>query len=357
MPSTETTDPVWLEEARTRAASEDAKGYVASGIALWKRAHFKAYLGGKSMRFASVSAARDIALRTGARHMHWATKPFSGPDDGLLRIEDGFLRSHGLGLRLLPPLSIVIDDLGIHYDPSRESRLERLIATPLPDGGATRAADLIARITGARLTKYNTGQALLSADLKPGHRILVAGQVEDDASVLKGATGAIRSNISLLQAARAANPNAVILWKPHPDVEAGFRKGRIAPEVAAKFADHILDDTHASDAVALADEVWTMTSLIGFEALLRSKHVTVAGLPFYAGWGLTTDLTAPPARRTARPDLHTLAHAALIAYPRYWHPLTAAPISPEMAVTCLEQGLSAKRGTVASLLARGRRRA
>jgi capsular polysaccharide export protein len=356
MPSTATTDPIWLEEARERAASEDASGYVASGIALWKRAHFKADLGGSSMRFASFSAARGIASATGVKHLHWATKPFTGPDDGVLRIEDGFLRSHGLGLRLLPPLSMVIDDLGIHYDPSRESRLERLIATPLPQGGAERITALIAKIRAARLTKYNTGQAVMSADLKRGHRILVAGQVEDDASVLHGAVGDIRTNLGLLKAAREANPKAVILWKPHPDVEAGFRKGRIASDLALKWADHMLTDSHASDAVEYADEVWTMTSLIGFEALLRGRPVTVAGMPFYAGWGLTTDLASAPARRAARPDLSALAHAALISYPRYWHPLTAEPISPELAVDCLEQGVSAKRGLVAGLLARGRRR-
>ena len=34
----------------------------------------------------------------------------------------------------------------------------------------------------------------------------------------------------------------------------------------------------------------TMTSLAGFEALLRGKPVTTHGQPFYAGWGLTEDI-------------------------------------------------------------------
>jgi capsular polysaccharide export protein len=33
------------------------------------------------------------------------------------------------------------------------------------------------------------------------------------------------------------------------------------------------------------NEVWTMTSLLGFEALIRGKSVTCLGLPFYCGWG------------------------------------------------------------------------
>jgi capsular polysaccharide export protein len=99
-----------------------------------------------------------------------------------------------------------------------------------------------------------------------------------------------------------------------------------------------------------------MTSLIGFEALLRGRAVTCAGLPFYAGWGLTTDLADPPERRKARPDMTALAFAALISYPRYWDPVIGAPTSPEAAVAALAQGITARRGLVAGLLAIGRRR-
>src|SRR4051794_37104251 len=42
-------------------------------------------------------------------------------------LEDGFLRSVGLGKARHLPLSIVVDDLGIHHDPSTASRLEQLI--------------------------------------------------------------------------------------------------------------------------------------------------------------------------------------------------------------------------------------
>src|SRR5262245_62787926 len=44
------------------------------------------------------------------------------------RAEDGFLRSVGLGRAGDPPLSIVLDDLGIHYDARNESRLELILA-------------------------------------------------------------------------------------------------------------------------------------------------------------------------------------------------------------------------------------
>ncbi len=120
------------------------------------------------------------------------------------------------------------------------------------------------------------------------------GQVEDDASILKGA-GEIRSNLALLRAAWEANPDAVILYKPHPDVEAGLRPGAIPEAEALKYADMVLPRADMAALLPQIDEIWTLTSLTGFEALLRGKRVTTLGAPFYAGWGLTTDLGAVPA--------------------------------------------------------------
>jgi len=68
------------------------------------------------------------------------------------------------------------------------------------------------------------------------------------------------------------------------------------------------------------------------DAKRRGLPVTCLGAPFYAGWGLTRDLGAVPDRRQARPDLVQLAHAALIAYPRYWDPVSRRPCPPEVAL-------------------------
>src|SRR5690606_10606683 len=154
-----------------------------------------------------------------------------------LRVEDGFLRSRGLGAELVPPLSLVTDDLGIYYDPTRPSRLETLLLSPLPPGGRARAERLLESLRAAQLTKYNLGGT--TPALPEGPRILVPGQVEDDASVLKGG-GEVRTNLALLRAAWEANPQAVILYKPHPDVEAGLRPGAIAGAEALEYADMIL---------------------------------------------------------------------------------------------------------------------
>ncbi len=94
-----------------------------------------------------------------------------------------------------------------------------------------------------------------------------------------------------------------------------------------------------------------MTSTMGFEALLRGLPVTCAGLPFYAGWGLTTDLS-PIERRTARPSLDALAHAALIGYPRYFNPNSGEPMPIEAALDWLAEGRTTEPDGIARLLAK-----
>jgi capsular polysaccharide export protein len=337
-------------EAETRAWRDDHRGWVATGMRLWKRKPLTRFFGTRHAplfadppdRAATLASARQRPL------MAWAgTCP---PDLVATRVEDGFLRSRGLGADLIPPLSLCLDDLGIYYDPGRESRLERLVAeaADLPDSAIARAARLVDSLTAARLTKYNLGGTTLP-DLPEGHRILIPGQVEDDASIRLGAQE-IRTNRALILAARAAHPSAVLLYKPHPDVEAGLRPG-LVPDAAA-LADVVLARTDPLAAIDAADEVWTITSTLGFEALLRGKPVTCAGTPFYAGWGLTTDLAPSPSRRSARPTVTALAHATLIAYPRYMDPLTRRPCPPEAAIHRLATATAPHPGPLNRALAK-----
>ncbi len=333
-------------EAQTRAFRADRAGHVATGMRLWKRGRLQAVFGREKpviFRNEPMMAAK-LAAETGRGLLIWASKEPPGlAAPRILRVEDGFLRSRGLGAALVPPLSLVTDSRGIYYDPARPSDLEALILAPPPPGGLARAERLVARLVAEGVTKYNLHGPV--PDLPPGHRILVPGQVEDDASIRLGA-GAVKTNAGLLSAVRAARPDAVIVYKPHPDVEAGLRPGAVAPDALAALADVVAHRSDVAALIAACDEVWTITSLLGFEALLRGTPVTCLGAPFYAGWGLTTDLGPVPARRRhaadghplPRPGLMALAHAALIAYPRYMDPVTLLPCPPEVAVDRLASG-------------------
>ena len=329
-------------EAEVRAWREDRAGYVAVGMRAWKRRHLTQFFG--PMRFTddTTTAAAD-----GRAVMVWAGRETpalvaacADAKRPLHRLEDGFLRSRGLGAELVPPLSLVVDDLGIYYDPSRESRLDRLIAatTKMEPKQLLRAEELVARLVALGVTKYNPGGAAPEVPLA-GERplILVPGQVEDDASIILGA-GEVRTNAGLLTRARALYPEALILYKPHPDVVAGLRQGAVADDVLAQCADAVLAQGDPAILLAQVDGVVTMTSGLGFEALLRGVPVTCLGAPFYAGWGLTSDLGPVPAHRKARPSLAALAHAALITYPRYFDPISGLPCQPEVALDRLADG-------------------
>jgi capsular polysaccharide export protein len=257
----------------------------------------------------------------------------------VLEVEDGFIRSVGLGADCVPPLSIIVDDTGVHFDPNQPSGLEILLQNSVfPSDLLDRAQVLRAAIIAGGLSKYERGGA--AALPRPGgarRHVLVPGQVEDDRAVTSG--GALASNLELLSRARAAaGPDAYVIYKPHPDVLAGHRKGLIAESDMAALADRVETTAPMAALIAMADELHVNSSLAGFEALLRGKPVSVHGVPFYAGWGLTTDRGQVPARRTARRSLDELVAAAYLLYPRYLDPETGLPCPPEVLVQRLTSG-------------------
>ena len=319
-------------EAQARAWREDRAGWSAQGMRLWKRPAIRQFYGaGGGVRFDKPGTKPGDNRPV----MAWANSVPA--QTAIIRVEDGFLRSRGLGAQLVPPLSLVLDEDGIYYDPAKPSRLEALIAQShrLKNIQIKRSEALIQSIIANKLTKYNLSSAMPT--LPAGERILVVGQVEDDASITLGCSD-IRTNADLLARARAENPDATLIWKPHPDVEAGLRAGAVPNP--GEWADIVLDSVSIAEVLPQIHHVWTMTSLTGFESLLRGMPVTVLGAPFYAGWGLTRDLGAVPARRLAgpRPTLSGLAHAALIDYPRYFDPVTRMACPPEVAMERLTTG-------------------
>ena len=164
--------------------------------------------------------------------------------------------------------------------------------------------------------------------------ILVPGQVETDASIAYGAPG-IRRNIDLLRAVREANPAAYVLYKPHPDVLAKLRAAGQGEAEALRWCDEVVTDAAMGELLQQVDAVHVLTSLAGFEALLRGKAVTCYGQPFYAGWGLTVDII-PLARRSRRLALDELVAAALILYPVYLSRVTSRYTSPERVLDELQ---------------------
>lgn len=307
-----------------------AQQVFAYGISWRKRAILRRFLGGVPVRF--VNDLRRVA--PGARLLVWGNRPV--PDslpDGVqvVRVEDGFLRSVGLGADLVQPLSWVMDTRGMYYDASQPSDLEAILQqTQFDQAILERAARLRQRIVDSGLSKYNVGRDNWSRSAGAARVILVPGQVESDASIITGAP-VIRTNIGLLRAVREANPDAHVLYKVHPDVVAGLRERGEGENQASALCDEMVGDVSINTLLPQVDEVHVLTSLTGFEALLRGKAVTCYGQPFYSGWGLTQDKIPHP-RRTRRLELDALVAGTLISYPRYVSRITRKLISPEQAL-------------------------
>jgi capsular polysaccharide export protein len=324
------------------------------GFAFWKHAHVAPLLWGGSEPFQFLPGARD--LRTGAPVAIWRAKTSAETIEQLeaqqtpvIEVEDGFLRSRGLGADCVPPLSITVDRLGCYFDPSGPSQLEEMLQNGEFDQALLeRAGELRRLLVDSGLGKYERGLSVIERPAGARRHLLVIGQVEDDRAVIAGGCGLVR-NIDLLARVRERAPDAYILYKPHPDVIAGHRRGAVTEDECLRFADAVVGDLPIASLIAMVDEVHVNTSLAGFEALLREKPVTTYGVPFYAGWGLTTDLGPVPARRSRKRSVDELAAAALLLYPRYFDPVTGLPCPAEVVVDRLSGGKDRNPGLIVGL--------
>lgn len=304
---------------------------LAVGFSRWKRSFIGDFLQGARLTFSrkpknkTKSKQQAIAV--------WGSKFISADNQykQVLRIEDGFLRSVGLGADLIRPQSLIVDDIGLYYDATRTSRLERILnEQTLTIDEIERAEKLRKKIIALGLTKYNSDHGTWQRPQNAQTVILVVGQVESDASIAFGSPK-IKTNLALLKQVRADCPSAYIVYKPHPDVVAGLRKKGELENTVNLYCDEVIKSTSVDTLLAQIDELHTMTSLMGFEALIRGVPVICHGLPFYAGWGLTEDRISCP-RRTRKLTLNELAFGALVTYPRYFSSNNNLFIEPEDAV-------------------------
>ncbi len=319
------------------------------GFSYWKHTFMMPFLRNHhSIRFINPippRSALDTAIKKGmdrkSRIYIWGKKQFDKVEQyakenhiAIYRVEDGFIRSVGLGSDLTRPYSLVIDSRGIYFDPTRESDLEHILNFHrFTSDELSRAKQIREWIIQEKISKYNSFDTQSLQVPKDKKIILVPGQVEDDASIRYGAPG--MTNLKLLLQVREQAPEAYIIYKPHPDVLAGNRIGRIDTDVAMRYCDCIVEEISLDSVLAVCDELHTMTSLVGFEAIIRGIKVYTYGLPFYAGWGLSVDKQRCERRKR---DLTTdeLVTAALLLYPRYINPITTELCEPEVTLKGLK---------------------
>ncbi|EIB5300180.1 capsular polysaccharide biosynthesis protein, partial [Campylobacter jejuni] len=312
------------------------------GFTLWKRYFIKPFFKAKNNEIIFLNSIKSLArykLKEDDKFFIWGKKYDENTLKNLLLVkakeqnltnftpkvslvEDGFIRSISLGSDLTRPFSLIVDDKGLYIDPNKVSKLEELLQNEIFDKNMlNRAKNIIKTLLENRFSKYN---GLKHEDLKINAKIgqkviLIPAQVEDDASMILGGFGL--STLDLLKEVRSKNQDAYIIFKPHPDVLSGNRVGLKDETLILEFCDEIVKDCSIDSAIKIADEIHTITSTSGFDALLRAKKVFTYGMPFYAGWGLTKDKYRCE-RRTRKLSLEELVAGALIIYPRYINPKT-----------------------------------
>jgi capsule polysaccharide export protein KpsC/LpsZ len=325
---------------------------VAYGVNFWNRRPLSAIVArrfGNAPRYIDdFDQAADEARRAGVPLIAWSARVSAEQEDrvrqrvAFFRIEDGFIRSVGLGAGLVAGASYVLDSRGIYYDSRRASDLEVLLQTQqLTDEQLERGRGLLRMLVDLRVSKYNLPERTASLP-RPADReaVLVVGQVADDASIRSSVSTTLdcqRSpniNRDLLVYARQRHPGAVIAYKPHPDVASGLRRGQIPRSEVGSLADHCLEHTDIVDAIDWCDRVETVSSLAGFEALVRGKAVATHGTPFYAGWGLTED-HGEFARRSRRVGLEAMVYLLLVEYSICYHPAHRRICTPEELIAYL----------------------
>lgn len=346
----------------------------AWGFSLWKRAFIPVFIGRMAARVEFVSnesallkklaaapAERRALLLWGAGHQELLQRlpvRADGSEPEIWRIEDGFVRSVGLGADLRRPSCLVVDKGGLYYQPDEKSDLIGLLNhSQLTAEQLSRGLALQQLLRDLAVTKYNVGE------VRPGHQdaildayrqqaqgrplLLVPGQFEQDLSIACS-RGAIKSNYGLLEQVRHDFPDAYIIYKEHPDLYSGVRPGALGKVKALTLADAYVSDIDMHCLIEGCDRVCTMTSLSGFEALVRGKSVTVYGSPFYAGWGLTDDRLEFP-QRTARLTTAGLLYVCLVEYCRCVNWDTRMLTSPEYVIQQLASERAALSGSERAL--------
>ncbi len=238
-------------------------------------------------------------------------------------LEDGFIRSAGLGIDGSPSFSIVEDDIGIYYDATRPSRLENIlnaydfVSDMQLMQDAKRAMEFMVE---HNISKYNNSQDVPQDYFQndTGKKVLVVAQTAGDASLKYGMLDAYTTD-DMIDAAISENPEAKVYIKIHPDVLSGKKKSDIDINGLKKKCIIIEENFNPLSLLKHFEKVYTKTSGMGFEALLVGCECVCFGMPFYAGWGITTDKSVC-SRRQRSLSVEEVFAAAYILYTRYVDP-------------------------------------
>ncbi|WP_081377095.1 glycosyltransferase [Rhizobium etli] len=232
-------------------------------------------------------------------------------------------------------LGFMIDDMGYYFDARQPSRIERTLNDPsfvLTEAETSRARAAISRICAERITKYNR-----YIDSAPYHlerdAVLIIDQKKGDASIeFSGATD--QTFADMLDAAIRDNPGKPVYFKRHPD--SIYRNMNSYRDRTRSAVTVLPDDVSIGAIIDQCEAVYTVSSQVGFEALMRNKRVVTFGIPFFSGWGLTDD-RMPISRRTMRRSIEEIFYVSCIKQSIYVDASSGALVEIEKIIDIILQ--------------------
>ena len=240
-----------------------------------------------------------------------------------LLLEDGFIRSVGLGVHGYPSFSIVEDKNGMHYDAFKNTTIQQILNNYDFQNNQkllSLAKDAIELIKKYKISKYNLNEMKLPESVKNSkkEKVLIIAQTAGDNSLKYGRAYEFKPK-DIIISALEENPDKDIFVKIHPDVLSGKRKSSIDITLAKKYCKVLTENTNPVLLLESFDTVYTQTSQMGFEALFLGKKVVTFGMPFYAGWGITDDKLKNQNRKRILTPIEVFA-GAYILYSKYYNP-------------------------------------
>ena len=213
-----------------------------------------------------------------------------------------------------------------HYDIRGHGTLESYLTDkfiPLSESQKNRARYCMQMIIKNRISKYNNQKLLYNLKNKNGLKILIIDQVAEDQSVLLSNANHLTFKTMLDKAFELTDNVSV---KIHAEQLVGRRNGYFT-NVNAKDKINVNDyklnliaeKVNPISLLENFDEVWTVSSQMGFEALMLGKTVRCFGVPFYSGYGLTIDYAQHPVLKFRNNYKHTVEDIFYNAYIRYAH--------------------------------------
>lgn len=336
-------------------------GLTTSG--LWKLRNEVQLITGMEARYTRTGFGLDAIAGWGHKPTASRARRMARKRDiPYIALEDGFLRSVNPGNQE-PPLSLVLDRTGIYYDSRQPSDLEACITKRAAPGQDARPARLaMERLKEKRLSKYNSFQfedlSGLGLPSSPrAERVLVVDQTSGDASI-EGASARADTFEKALLTAVQENPGCDFLVKIHPETALGRKAGHFSSEQLGRLSEKhpVVQTALLENRLRLTPEainpwgllkacgkVYCVSSQLGFEALLAGCEVHCFGMPFYAGWGLTTDRGPVRCPRRRPASLEALFAAVFFDYCIFIDHEKLARIDFDTALNVLERRIESAR--------------